>query len=143
VSGNSIVALNLNEPKQSRWLKTVRSKLLAWFATAKRELPWRQTHDPYAIWISEIMLQQTQVATVLPYYFRFLERFPTVHELATAEDAEVMRYWEGLGYYRRARQMHSAAKQIVEAHGGVFPVTYEKVLALPGIGRLRCGNTHR
>jgi A/G-specific adenine glycosylase len=120
-------------------LKTVRSKLLLWFATSKRELPWRQTHDPYAIWISEIMLQQTQVATVLPYYFRFLERFPTVHELAAAQDAELMRYWEGLGYYRRARQLHSAAKEILEAHGGVFPIAYEKVLALPGIGRYTAG----
>lgn len=85
------------------------------------------------------MLQQTQVATVLPYYFRFLERFPTVHELASADEVELMRYWEGLGYYRRARQMHAAAKQIVEAHHGVFPVNFEDVLALPGIGRYTAG----
>jgi len=131
--------VNLSTPKQRKWLNTIRSALLQWFAASQRELPWRQTHDPYAIWISEIMLQQTQVATVLPYYFRFLERFPTVHELAAADEVELMRYWEGLGYYRRARQMHAASKQIIDLHGGVFPEKFEEVLALPGIGRYTAG----
>ncbi|MCY2974143.1 MAG: A/G-specific adenine glycosylase [Planctomycetota bacterium] len=130
---------NLSTPKQRKWLTSIRSALLEWFATSQRELPWRQTTDPYAIWISEIMLQQTQVATVLPYYFRFLGRFPTVQELASADEVELMRYWEGLGYYRRARQMHAASKQIIEAHNGVFPTYFEEVLALPGIGRYTAG----
>jgi len=131
--------VNLSTPKQRKWLNTIRSALLEWFAASQRQLPWRQTHDPYAIWISEIMLQQTQVATVLPYYFRFLERFPTVQELAAADEVELMRYWEGLGYYRRARQMHAASKQIIDLHGGVFPHKFEEVLALPGIGRYTAG----
>jgi len=131
--------VNLSTPEQRKWLNTIRSALLQWFAASQRELPWRQTHDPYAIWISEIMLQQTQVATVLPYYFRFLERFPTVQELAAADEVELMRYWEGLGYYRRARQMHAASKQIINLHGGVFPSKFEEVLALPGIGRYTAG----
>jgi len=131
--------VNFSTPKQRKWLITIRSALLEWFAASQRELPWRQTLDPYAIWISEIMLQQTQVATVLPYYFRFLERFPSVHELAVADEVELMRYWEGLGYYRRARQMHAASKQIVEAHAGIFPHKFEEVLALPGIGRYTAG----
>jgi len=107
----------------------------AWFRDHGRDLPWRKTRDPYRIWVSEIMLQQTQVATVIPYYARFLERFPDVRSLAKAPEDEVFRYWAGLGYYRRARQLHSAAKCVVQQHGGEFPKDLPAMLALPGIGR--------
>jgi A/G-specific adenine glycosylase len=114
-------------------------KLRAWYRNQSRDLPWRKTNDPYAIWVSEIMLQQTHVATVIDYYHRFLLRFPTVTDLANAELQEVLKYWEGLGYYRRARQMHAAANQIVEHHAGKFPRSFDQVLALPGIGRYTAG----
>ena len=113
--------------------------LLAWFGNAARDLPWRRTRDLYAIWISEVMLQQTQVATVVPYWERFLARFPDPAALAAANEQEVLRLWEGLGYYRRARQLHAAAQKIVIEHGGEFPTTYEAVRALPGIGRYTAG----
>ena len=106
--------------------------LLTWFDQHRRDLPWRRTSDPYRIWLSEVMLQQTRVETVLPFYNRFLERFPTVEDLAQAEVEEVLALWSGLGYYRRARQLHAAAGQIVEA--GSFPSTVEGLRALPGIG---------
>jgi A/G-specific adenine glycosylase len=108
---------------------------LAWYRKHQRDLPWRRTSDLYAIWISEIMLQQTQVATVIPYYDRFLTRFPNPTSLASAAEDEVYRLWAGLGYYRRARQLHAAAKKIVEEHAGLFPQQLEHVLSLPGIGR--------
>jgi A/G-specific adenine glycosylase len=114
-------------------------KLLAWFDRHARDLPWRQTSDLYAIWISEIMLQQTQVATVIPYWRRFLARFPDAAALAAADEQEVLRLWEGLGYYRRARQLHAAASQIAAVHGGQFPATFADVRALPGIGRYTAG----
>ena len=98
-------------------------KLLGWFAEAKRDLDWRATRDPYRVWISEIMLQQTRVAAVVPYYRRFLERFPTVNDLAGARIDAVLRHWAGLGYYSRARNLHRAAKEIVSRHGGEFPQT--------------------
>jgi A/G-specific adenine glycosylase len=106
--------------------------LLTWFDRHRRDLPWRRTSDPYKIWLSEVMLQQTRVETVLPFYNRFLERFPTVEELAQAELEEVLTLWSGLGYYRRARQLHAAARQIAAA--GQFPSTVEELLGLPGIG---------
>jgi A/G-specific adenine glycosylase len=106
--------------------------LLTWFDQHRRDLPWRRTSDPYRIWLSEIMLQQTRVETVLPFYNRFLERFPTVHDLARSEVEEVLALWSGLGYYRRARQLHAAAGQVAEA--GTFPSTVDGLLALPGIG---------
>lgn len=106
--------------------------LLAWFDLHRRDLPWRRTRDPYAIWLSEVMLQQTRVETVLPFYNRFLERFPTVEDLARAGIEEVLTLWSGLGYYRRARQLHAAAQKIAEL--GAFPATLEGLLALPGIG---------
>jgi A/G-specific adenine glycosylase len=114
-------------------------RLLAWFDRQARDLPWRRTRDLYAIWISEIMLQQTQVATVIPYWQRFLARFPDVAALAAAEEQDVLRLWEGLGYYRRARQLHAAARQVVERHGGEFPATFDEVRCLPGIGRYTAG----
>ncbi|WP_425618235.1 A/G-specific adenine glycosylase [Anatilimnocola sp. NA78] len=113
--------------------------ILKWFDASARDLPWRRTRDLYCIWISEIMLQQTQVATVVGYYERFLQAFPDVRSLAAAEEARVLRLWEGLGYYRRARQLHAAAKKIVTDHNGEFPRSYEAVRALPGIGRYTAG----
>jgi A/G-specific adenine glycosylase len=106
--------------------------LLTWFDQHRRDLPWRRTSDPYKIWLSEVMLQQTRVETVLPFYNRFLERFPTVEDLAGAELEEVLTLWSGLGYYRRARQLHAAARRIAEA--GAFPSTVEELLDLPGVG---------
>ncbi len=112
---------------------TTAAQLLRWFDGARRDLPWRRTRDPYTIWVSEVMLQQTRVETVLGYYERFLERFPTVDALAAAELDEVLALWSGLGYYRRARQMHRAARELA-ARGGAFPETPEKLRELPGIG---------
>lgn len=117
----------------------VASRLLPWYADNARSLPWRETRDPYHIWISEIMLQQTQVATVIPYYHRFLERFPDLRALGTADVHDVLRLWEGLGYYRRARQLHAAALKMVTEHDGMFPTTFADVIRLPGIGRYTAG----
>jgi A/G-specific adenine glycosylase len=119
--------------------RSLQQRLLGWFADEARDLPWRKTRDLYAIWVSEIMLQQTQVATVVGYYERFLARFPNVSALAEADEHEVLRLWEGLGYYRRARQMHAAAKKIVAEHHGAFPTTFADVVSLPGIGRYTAG----
>lgn len=110
-----------------------RSDLLAWFDRHRRDLPWRRTSDPYRIWLSEVMLQQTRVEVVLPFYSRFLERFPTVQDLARADMADVLAAWSGLGYYRRARQLHAAARAIAESGAG-FPTTVEGLRALPGVG---------
>jgi len=113
--------------------------LLKWFDQNFRDLPWRQTSDPYAIWISEIMLQQTQVATVVPYYERFLQRFPTVEKLARARLDTVLKHWEGLGYYSRARNLHQAAKEVVRHYEGCLPEDKEGLLSLPGIGAYTAG----
>jgi A/G-specific adenine glycosylase len=113
--------------------------LLGWFDTAKRDMPWRGSTDPYAIWLSETMLQQTQVATVIPYYARFLARFPTIAHLAKADLQEVLSLWAGLGYYRRAKHLHAAAQAIMEQHAGQLPPTVEGLLSLPGIGRYTAG----
>ena len=121
------------------WRSRFRKKILRWFDNNSRDLPWRKTRDPYHVWISEIMLQQTQVSTVIPYFEKFTLKFPQVTDLAKADEEEVLRLWEGLGYYRRARQMHGAAKKIAEVHGGNFPETFDEVLALPGIGRYTAG----
>lgn len=117
------------------WLRTFRRRLIAWYGKHARQLPWRQTRDPYRVWISEIMLQQTQVATVIPYFQRFIEALPTVEHLAAADEQQVLRLWEGLGYYRRARQLHAAAKKIVAEHEGQFPADPAAIAKLPGIGR--------
>jgi len=111
-----------------------RKNLLAWFAEFQRDLPWRRTRDPYHIWLSEIMLQQTRVAAAIPYYERFLERFPSVEALARAPQEEVLRLWSGLGYYSRARNLRKAAQEIVAKHNGIFPSKPAEALALPGIG---------
>ncbi len=121
------------------WATAFRRQLLAWYRRTARDLPWRRTRDPYAIWVSEIMLQQTQVATVIDYFQRLLTAFPDVEALAAADEQQVLRLWEGLGYYRRARQLHAAAKLIVARHGGCFPRAENEVLALPGIGRYTAG----
>ncbi len=117
----------------------LRRSLLSWYASQGRDLPWRQIRDPYAIWISEVMLQQTQVKTVIPYYERWLARFPTVKELAAADQQTVLKLWEGLGYYARARNLHQAAQQVVAAHGGNFPRDLAGAIALKGIGRTTAG----
>lgn len=114
-----------------RW---VAPRLLAWFATHQRDLPWRKDRDPYRIWVSEVMLQQTLVATVVPYFERFVVRFPTLSDLAGAEEQEVYRLWEGLGYYRRARHLLQAARLIQERHGGVFPSDPDALSDVPGLG---------
>ncbi|MGV0026071.1 A/G-specific adenine glycosylase [Phormidesmis priestleyi] len=117
----------------------MRRSLLTWYARSGRDLPWRKTRDPYAIWVSEIMLQQTQVKTVIPYYDRWLAQFPTIASLASADLQQVLKAWEGLGYYARARNLHQAAQKIVENHKGTFPLDPTAVLALPGIGRTTAG----
>ncbi len=119
----------------SRTLTTLQRKLLRWFDTHRRELPWRIDRDPYRIWLSEVMLQQTTVTAVVPYFERFLAAFPTIESLAAAEEQAVLKLWQGLGYYRRARHLHLAAKQIVANHAGIFPNTPDEVGALPGVGR--------
>ena len=115
-------------------LKTFQTRMLAWFRAHQRDLPWRSSRDPYRIWVAEVMLQQTRIAAVMPYYRRFLARFPTVESLAHAPEAEVLKLWSGLGYYSRARNLHRAAKLIVAQHKSKFPRTLDAALELPGIG---------
>jgi A/G-specific adenine glycosylase len=119
--------------------QVLRRKLLAWYSKHARELPWRKSRDPYRVWISEVMLQQTQVATVERYFLRFAQAFPNVAALAAADEQEVLRLWEGMGYYRRARQMHAAAQKVVAEHRGHFPQTVDGLRELPGIGRYTAG----
>jgi A/G-specific adenine glycosylase len=120
-------------------LALLRRRLLRWYRRNQRDLPWRRSRDPYAIWISETMLQQTQVKTVLPYYSRFVAAFPTVQALARAPLQRILRMWSGLGYYRRAENMHKAARQIVRQHGGIMPRQYNQLRGLPGIGDYTAG----
>ncbi len=119
-------------PTEKQW-KKLRTSLAAWYQSAKRDLPWRRTNDPYAIAVSELMLQQTQVVTVIPYYGRWLKAFPTWRALAEAPESAVIKAWEGLGYYRRARNLHALAKAVAEA-GGELPRNEEGLRSLPGIG---------
>jgi A/G-specific adenine glycosylase len=109
-------------------------QLIQWYTINKRDLPWRQTQDPYFIWLSEIILQQTRVDQGMPYYYRFVEQFPTVQTLALAEEGFVLRLWEGLGYYSRARNLLKAAQRVVDQWGGEFPAQYEELIQLPGVG---------
>jgi A/G-specific adenine glycosylase len=118
---------------------TFTQRLLSWFAAEARDLPWRRDRTPYRVWLAEVMLQQTQVDAVVPYYERFLARFPGVEALTAAPLEEVLKLWEGLGYYSRARNMHAAARRIVAEHGGQIPDTFEALLALPGVGRYTAG----
>ncbi len=120
-------------------LGRVRRKLLRWFDAHRRDLPWRADRDPYRIWVSEVMLQQTTVAAVVPYFSRFLAAFPTLPALAAADEQAVLKLWEGLGYYRRARHLHAAAKRVVAEHGGVIPDDPAAVADLPGVGRYILG----
>jgi A/G-specific adenine glycosylase len=117
----------------------IQKKLLVWFGRNGRELPWRKTRDPYAIWVSEIMLQQTQVPTVIPYYQKFLRVFPTVRRLAKADLSKVLSIWEGLGYYSRARNLHKASRVILDRFHGKIPDALSDLLSLPGIGRYTAG----
>ncbi len=122
----------MNQIDPSRPIPAIRRLLLAWYRENQRDLPWRRTRDPYRIWISEIMLQQTRVAAAIAYYERFLARFPAIQELAAAPEQDLLTAWAGLGYYARARNLQKAAKKIVEL--GTFPRDYESIRALPGVG---------
>ena len=115
------------------------AKLLAWFAKAMRPLPWRETYDPYSVWVSEIMLQQTQMERGVRYFNDWMRTFPDIASVAGASEENVMRAWEGLGYYSRARNLHAAAKRVMDEHGGVFPDTLEAIRALPGVGEYTAG----
>jgi A/G-specific adenine glycosylase len=126
---------DLENPK----IKFLVSRLLKWFAANARDLPWRRTRDPYAIWVSEIMLQQTQVKTVIPFWNRWLRELPTIEAAAQAPSEKIHKLWEGLGYYTRVRNLQKAAQVIVEKHGAKFPEKFDEVLALPGIGRYTAG----
>ena len=119
--------------------RSFQQRLVTWYRRHARPLPWRENRDPYRVWISEIMLQQTQVATVEPYFHRFVTELPHLAALAAADESQVLRLWEGLGYYRRARQLHRAAQVIVAKHAGRFPSDSEAVRSLPGIGRYTAG----
>lgn len=121
-------------------IRRLQSLLVTWYRSTKRDLPWRNTHDPYAIWVSEIMLQQTRVETVIDYWHRFLKTFPTITSLAKASEDEVMSMWQGLGYYRRARLMHKAAKFLMENVEGELPSTQKELLKLPGFGPYTSGS---
>jgi A/G-specific adenine glycosylase len=121
------------------WRRRFRRRLVAWYRAHARRLPWRESRDPYRVWVSEIMLQQTQVETVKPYFARFVAAFPTARDLAAADEQQVLRLWEGLGYYRRARQLHAAARVVAQEHGGALPRDFDSIRALPGVGRYTAG----
>jgi len=131
--------MDLEAEFPARERQRFRSQLKAWFGKHGRDLPWRQTHDPYTIWVSEIMLQQTTVAAVIPYFERFLKRFPTVDDLAAADIEDVLSHWEGLGYYRRGRSLHQAAQVLRDEHDSTFPSDLSSLQKLPGIGRYTAG----
>ncbi len=120
-------------------LAKITAPLLDWYGKNARALPWRKNTEPYRVWVSEIMLQQTRVETVIPYYLRFMEALPTIEALAEVDEARLMKLWEGLGYYSRARNLQKAARQIVAVHGGRFPKTYAEIRALPGVGPYTAG----
>jgi len=130
--------MKLQHPREKERLTGFQESLLRWFRRHHRFLPWRSNPTPYRVWISEIMLQQTQVKTVLPYYKNFIRRFPNIEILAKASEQHVLELWSGLGYYNRARNLHKAARQIVKNHGS-FPQEFETILALPGVGRYTAG----
>ena len=135
--------INLKDYGIEMWdaekIASFRRTLLAWYDSEKRDLPWRRTKNPYHIWVSEIMLQQTQVVTVIPYYERFLEWFPTVEDLANAPEEKLLKAWEGLGYYSRVRNMQKAAQEIMETFDGIFPNNHKDILSLKGIGPYTAG----
>jgi A/G-specific adenine glycosylase len=123
----------------SKIIKSIQQSTLNWYQSQKRDLPWRRTQNPYFIWVSEIMLQQTQVIKVIPYYERWISNFPTVEKLAKSSESKVLKLWEGLGYYSRARNLHKAAKIVTLEHGGKLPDSYDEILKLPGIGHYSAG----
>ncbi|MEI6172036.1 MAG: A/G-specific adenine glycosylase, partial [bacterium] len=123
-----------SRPTAARRAAAIARRLLAWYEVEARDLPWRRTLDPYAILVSEIMLQQTRVETVIPYYERFLRAYPTLESLARARLDDVLKAWEGVGYYRRARNLHATASRVVKQHGGRIPEDLAALRALPGIG---------
>lgn len=131
--------MNHPESYSKKILRKIVDPLLNWYEQNARDLPWRKDKDPYHIWVSEIMLQQTRVETVIPYYERFLKEFPTIQSLAYAPEEKLLKLWEGLGYYSRARNMQRAAVLICEAYNGVFPEKYEEIRSLPGIGAYTAG----
>ncbi len=124
---------------KGEWRADLRRRLLAWYRRNARDLPWRQSRDPYRIWVSEVMLQQTQVATVVPYFNRFIKKYPTIRALAAADEDQMLRLWEGMGYYRRASQLHRAAKILMAEYGGQFPSDPDMIRLLPGVGRYTAG----
>ena len=126
-------------PLEPALVRALHTDLLAWYGEAARDLPWRRTSDPYGIWVSEVMLQQTRVEVVAERWVRFLQRFPTVTALAQAPEEDVLGEWAGLGYYRRARSLHAAARVVQEEHGGRFPTAASDVRALPGVGEYTTG----
>lgn len=126
-------------PQDRAWLEKIPGPLLRWYDQSARALPWRKNRDPYRIWVSEVMLQQTRVEAVIPYYERFLCRFPTLQSLAEAPQEELLKLWEGMGYYSRARSLQKAAQLICREAGGVFPDSYDRVRALPGVGPYTAG----
>ena len=126
-------------PLDARQKQAFRRRLVAWFGKHARDLPWRRSRDPYRIWLSEVMLQQTTVAMAAPRFEQFLAAFPTVDRLAAADEQQVLRLWEGLGYYRRARGLHAAAREIVAQHGGQLPRDVATLMKLPGVGRYTAG----
>lgn len=134
---NHVEESNREQNKES--LAWIVEPLLAWYKKQARELPWRETNDPYRVWVSEIMLQQTRVEAVIPYFNRFMDNFHDIEDLASAPEAQVLKLWEGLGYYSRARNLKKAAKIICEEYQGTFPKKYQDILKLPGIGKYTAG----
>lgn len=135
LSCDNAATMNAAAALPARSLASLRRELLGWYRANRRDLPWRRSHDPYRIWVAEIMLQQTRIAAVLPYYEGFLKKFPSLRALACARESEVLKRWAGLGYYSRARNLHRTARKIAADQGGHFPTNLKSVLALPGIGQ--------
>lgn len=131
--------MDLTEKINKIDIEEFQQDLIRWFEAEQRDLPWRKDSDPYKVWVSEIMLQQTRVDTVIPYYNRFLEKFPTIESFAEADEESVLKIWEGLGYYSRARNLHSAIKEVVAAYGGKVPDQKEEILKLKGVGPYTAG----
>ena len=137
--GSGTAGLDSAPDRDGEWVARIQERLVGWYLSARRTLPWRADRDAYRILVSELMLVQTTVTAVIPFFERFLRRFPDIRSLAEADEAEVLKVWEGLGYYRRARQLHAAARQVVREHGGTIPDDPVAVRALPGVGRYIAG----
>lgn len=134
-----MTTMQITIPVSSTDAPEIGRRLLEWYDQSKRDLPWRRTRDPYAIWVSEIMLQQTRVETVIPYWTNFMESFPTIQTLADAPEEDVLKRWEGLGYYSRVRNLQQAAREVQEQYGGKVPHEMEEMLSLPGVGSYTAG----